>query len=59
MIPPGEDPGGKTPFKRFDNLMRRLLSVPKEEMDRRIKDDARKGKPGGTQRKVGPRITGK
>jgi hypothetical protein len=48
MIPPGlADPGGTTPFKRFDNLLRRLLSVPKDEMDRRILNDERKGKPGG------------
>ncbi len=51
-IPPGSiDPGGTTQYRRFDNLMRKLLSVPKKELDERIETDERKGKPGGTSRR--------
>lgn len=51
-IPPGSaDPGGTTQYRRFDNLMRRLLSVSKKEMDERIESDERKGKPGGVRRR--------
>lgn len=35
-IPPGDDPGGRTPFERFDNIMKRLLSASKAEVDRRM-----------------------
>jgi hypothetical protein len=35
-IPPGDDPGGKTEFERFDNIMKRILSASKEEVDRRM-----------------------
>ena len=41
-IPPGDDPGGKTPFDRFDNIMRRILSVSKEEVDKRMAKQHRK-----------------
>ncbi len=36
VIPPGDDPGGETPFERFDNIMKRILSAPKREVDRRM-----------------------
>ncbi len=32
---------GKTEFERFDNVMKKLLSVPKEELDRRLAADPR------------------
>lgn len=35
-ILPGDDPGGKTEFERFDNIMKRILTVSKEEVDRRM-----------------------
>jgi hypothetical protein len=41
VIPPGDDPGGETPFERFDNIMKRILSTPKEEVDRRIATNAK------------------
>ena len=40
-IPPGADLGGKTEFERFDNIMKRILSVPKAEIDRRIAEERR------------------
>jgi len=36
IIPPSDDLGGDTPFDRFDNIMKRILSTPKQEVDRRI-----------------------
>jgi hypothetical protein len=36
VIPPGDDPGGSTPFERFDNIMKRLLSASKKDIDRRM-----------------------
>jgi len=45
-IPPGADPGGKAEFERFDNIMKRILSVPKVEIDRRIGEDAKHRKKG-------------
>jgi hypothetical protein len=50
IIPSGDDPGGATPFDRFDNIMKRILSTPKEEVDKRIAKHARprkKAKPHG------------
>ena len=44
IISPGDDPGGETPFERFDNIMKRILSTPKEEVDRRIARHARSRK---------------
>jgi hypothetical protein len=41
VIPPNDDPGGKTPFERFDNIMKRVLAVPKEEVDRRMAKHAK------------------
>ena len=41
VIPPHDDPGGKTPFERFDNIMKRLLSASKQEVDRRMAKYAR------------------
>jgi hypothetical protein len=41
VIPPGDDPGGDTPFERFDNIMKRILATPKEEVDRRIAKNAK------------------
>ena len=40
-IPPGADPGGKTPFERFDNAMKRIISVPKAEVERRMREERR------------------
>jgi hypothetical protein len=37
-IPPGDDPGGATPFERFDNIMGRILSASKEDVDRRMRE---------------------
>jgi hypothetical protein len=36
VIPSDDDPGGATPFERFDNIMKRILSAPKQEVDRRM-----------------------
>lgn len=44
VIPPGDDPGGKTPFERFDNIMKRVLATPKEEVDRRMAKFAKRKK---------------
>jgi hypothetical protein len=32
---------GKTEFERFDNAMKKILSVSKEELDRRLAADPR------------------
>jgi len=32
---------GKTEFERFDNVMKKLLSVSKEELDKRLAADPR------------------
>lgn len=40
-FPPGAGPKGKTQFERFDDVMKRLLSVSKEEVDRRIAEEQR------------------
>jgi hypothetical protein len=37
-IPPGDDPGGATPFERFDNIMGRILSTSKADVDRRMRE---------------------
>lgn len=37
-IPPGDDPGGATPFERFDNIMGRILSASKDDVDRRMRE---------------------
>jgi hypothetical protein len=44
VIPPGDDPGGETPFERFDNIMKRILAAPKQEVDRRMAKFARQRK---------------
>ncbi|MGO9265028.1 MAG: hypothetical protein ACLQBA_09105 [Candidatus Binataceae bacterium] len=44
IIPPGDDPGGATPFERFDNIMKRILSASKEDVDRRMAKDAEQRK---------------
>jgi hypothetical protein len=44
VIPPGDDPGGNTPFERFDNMMKRILSAPKQEVDRRMAKFAKRKK---------------
>jgi hypothetical protein len=41
VIRPEDDPGGATPFERFDNIMKRILATPKEEVDRRIAKSAK------------------
>jgi hypothetical protein len=33
-FPPGAEPKGKTDFERFDDVMKRLLSVSKEKINR-------------------------
>ena len=46
VIPLDDDPGGNTPFERFDNIMKRILSVSKQEVDRRmVKFAKRRRKP--------------
>jgi hypothetical protein len=42
VIPPGDDPGGETPFERFDNIMKRILSTPKKEADEKTAEWRRK-----------------
>lgn len=34
MIPKQELPKSTTPFRRFENLLKRLISVPKKEVDK-------------------------
>lgn len=41
---------GKTEFERFDNVMKKILAVSKEELDRRIAADPR-GHPKKKKRK--------
>jgi hypothetical protein len=35
-FPPGAEPKGATQFERFDNIMKRILSASKEDVDRRM-----------------------
>jgi hypothetical protein len=44
VIPPGDDPGGATPFERFDNIIKRLLSASKKDVDRRMMEHAKQYK---------------
>jgi hypothetical protein len=44
IIPPGDDPGGETPFERFDNIMKRILSTPKREVDEKAAEWKRERK---------------
>jgi hypothetical protein len=44
VIPLSDDLGGDTPFERFDNIMKRILTAPKEEVDRRMAKHARQRK---------------
>jgi hypothetical protein len=44
IIPHGDDPGGSTPFERFDNIMKRLLSASKKDVDRRMSEFAKENK---------------
>jgi len=44
VIPPGDDPGGDTPFERFDNMMKRILMASKEEVDKRMAKFAQRKK---------------
>jgi hypothetical protein len=44
VIPLGDDPGGATPFERFDNIMKRILSAPKQEVDQRMAKYAKRKK---------------
>jgi len=53
VIPPGDDPGGETPFERFDNMMKRILSAPKQEVDKRMATFATRKK----RRPAKPRTT--
>ncbi len=41
---------GKTEFERFDNVIKKLLSISKEELDRRVAADPR-GHPKTKKRK--------
>ena len=38
IFPPGEEPRGKTERQRFDDVMDRLLSASKEDVDRRMRE---------------------
>ena len=40
-FPPGGEPKGRTEFERFDDVMKRLLSVSKVELDRRLVEEQR------------------
>jgi hypothetical protein len=51
IIPPGDDPGGATPFERFDNIMKRILSASKKDVDRRMVEHAKRYKQRHEQRK--------
>jgi hypothetical protein len=42
IIPPDDDPGGNTPFERFDNIMKRILSTPKKEANEKAAEWKRK-----------------
>lgn len=44
VILPGDDPGGETPFERFDNIMKRILAAPKQEVDQRMAKFAKRKK---------------
>jgi hypothetical protein len=36
-IPADDDPGGATPFERFDNIIKRVLSASKDDVERRMR----------------------
>lgn len=44
VFPPGEGPKGKTELERFDNVMDRLLSVPKDLIGKRTRAHSRRPK---------------
>jgi hypothetical protein len=44
VIPPSADLGGNTPFERFDNIMKQILTASKEEVDRRMAKHAKRKK---------------
>jgi hypothetical protein len=44
VIPPEDDLGGNTPFERFDNIMKRLLTTSKKDVDRRMAEFANRNK---------------
>jgi hypothetical protein len=37
-------PDGRTPFERFEDFTRRLMAVPKKEIDQKLKEYERKKK---------------
>ncbi len=57
VIPPGDDPGGDTPFERFDNIMKRILSAPKADVDQRMAKFAKDNK--AKQRRSSGKKSGK
>lgn len=44
VIPFDSDVGGQTPFERFDNIMKRLLSASKRDVERRMAEFAKRKK---------------
>ena len=38
VFPPGEEPRGKTQFERFDDVIGRMLTASKADVDRRIRE---------------------
>ena len=46
MIPPQSD-DGRTPAQRFDSMAKRLLAVPKADIDRKEKKEAEKKRKAG------------
>jgi hypothetical protein len=44
VIPPDDDPGGNTPYERFDNMMKRILSASKADVDRGMAEFAEHNK---------------
>jgi hypothetical protein len=38
IFPPGHEPRGKTERQRFDDVMGRLLSASKQDVDRRMRE---------------------
>jgi hypothetical protein len=41
-IRPEDDLGGATPFERFDNIIKRILSTPKKDVDKKAAEWRRK-----------------
>lgn len=50
IFPPGEEPRGKTERERFDDVMERLLSASKEDVDKRMREHKCSNPPKGPRR---------